>query len=100
MQFISKVDASTDIDRDWPEFVKAQKEADLQEIITENRLKPDETRRFVDNSFRDGSMKTVGTDIDQILPPMSRFGGGNRDVQKNNIIERLKSFFEKYFGLI
>ena len=100
MQFISKVDASTDIDRDWPEFVKAQKEADLEEIITENRLKPDETRRFVDNSFRDGSMKTVGTDIDQILPPMSRFGGGNRDVQKNNIIERLKSFFEKYFGLI
>ena len=100
MQFISKVDASSDIDRDWPEFVKAQKEADLQEIITENRLKPDETRRFVDNSFRDGSMKTVGTDIDQILPPMSRFGGGNRDVQKNNIIERLKSFFEKYFGLI
>lgn len=100
MQFISKVDASTDIDRDWPEFVKAQKEADLEEIIAENRLKPDETRRFVDNSFRDGSMKTVGTDIDQILPPMSRFGGGNRDVQKNNIIERLKSFFEKYFGLI
>lgn len=100
MQFISKVDASTDIDRDWPEFVKVQKEADLEEIIAENRLKPDETRRFVDNSFRDGSMKTVGTDIDQILPPMSRFGGGNRDVQKNNIIERLKSFFEKYFGLI
>ena len=100
MQFISKVDASSDIDRDWPEFVKAQKEADLKEIIAENRLKPDETRRFVDNSFRDGSMKTVGTDIDQILPPMSRFGGGNRDVQKNNIIERLKSFFEKYFGLI
>lgn len=100
MQFISKVDASSDIDRDWPEFVKAQKEADLEEIITENRLKPDETRRFVDNSFRDGSMKTVGTDIDQILPPMSRFDGGNRDVQKDNIIERLKSFFEKYFGLI
>ena len=100
MQFISKVDASSDIDRDWPEFVKAQKEADLKEIITENRLKPDETHRFVDNSFRDGSIKTVGTDIDQILPPMSRFGGGNRDVQKNNIIERLKSFFEKYFGLI
>ena len=100
MQFISRVDASTDIDRDWPEFVKEQKEADLNEIIIENRLKPDETRRFVDNSFRDGTMKMVGTDIDKILPPMSRFGGGNRDAQKNNIINRLKSFFEKYYGLI
>ena len=100
MQFISRVDASSDIDRDWPEFVKEQKEADLNEIIIENHLKPDETRRFVDNSFRDGTMKTVGTDIDKILPPMSRFGGGNRDAQKNNIICRLKSFFEKYSGLI
>ena len=100
MQFISKVDESSDIDRDWPEFVRVQKEADLEKIIIENRLKPDETRRFVDNSFRDGSMKTVGTDIDRILPAMSRFGGGNRDVQKGNIIGRLKTFFEKYFGLL
>lgn len=100
MQFISNVDASSDIDRDWPEFVKEQKEADLKEIITENRLKPDETKRFVDNSFRDGMMKTVGTDVDRILPPMSRFGGGNRDALKEKIIDRLKSFYEKYFGLV
>ena len=100
MQFISKVDESSDIDHDWLEFVRAQKEADLEEIIIENRLKPDETRRFVNNSFRDGLMKTVGTDIDRILPPMSRFGSGNRDVQKGNIIGRLKTFFEKYFGLL
>lgn len=100
MQFISKVDESSDIDHDWLEFVRAQKEVDLEEIIIENRLKPDETRRFVDNSFRDGLMKTVGTDIDRVLPPMSRFGSGNRDVQKGNIIGRLKTFFEKYFGLL
>ena len=99
MQFISKVDASSDIDQDWLEFVKTQKEAELNEIITKNRLKPDETRRFVSNSFRDGAMKTVGTDIDKILPPMSRFGGGNRDAQKSEIVERLKLYFEKYFGL-
>ena len=100
MEFISKVDASTDIDHDWPEFVRKQKETDLEEIITENRLKPEETRRFVDNSFRDGVMKTTGTDVDRILPPMSRFGGGNRDAQKERIVERLRSFYEKYFGLI
>ena len=99
MQFISKVDASSDIDQDWLEFVKTQKEAELNEIITKNRLKPDETRRFVSNSFRDGAMKTVGTDIDKILPPMSRFGGGNRDTQKNAIIECLTKYFEKYYGL-
>lgn len=100
MQFISKVDASSDIDRDWEAFVKEQKEEELKEIIAENRLKPEETRRFIDNAFRDGVIKTAGTDIDRILPPMSRFGSGNRDLQKKKVIERLKSFFEKYFGLI
>jgi len=62
-------------------------------------LKDEETRRFVENSFRDGTLKTTGTDIDKILPPASRFGGGNRTVKKQGIIAKLAAFFEKYFGV-
>ena len=43
-------------------------------------------------------MKTTGTDIDKILPPVSRFGGG-RAKKKQTVLEKLKAFFEKYFGL-
>lgn len=100
LMFIARVDESTDIDRDWIKFVKEQKETDLKKLIEENKLKPDETRKFLDNAFRDGVIKTTGTDIDKVLPPMSRFGGGNREQQKNSIIEKLKEFYEKYFGLI
>ena len=100
LMFIARVDESTDIDRDWIKFVKEQKEKDIKELIEENKLKPDETHKFLDNALRDGVIKTTGTDIDKILPPMSRFGGGNREQQKNSIIEKLKEFYEKYFGLI
>ncbi len=102
MQFISKVDESSDIDRDWLEFVKTQKETELRGIIIENRLKPDDTRRFLDNSFRDGMIKTSGTEVDSLMPPMSRFGSGGKDRtnRKESIIGVLKSFFEKYFGLV
>jgi type I restriction enzyme R subunit len=31
---------------------------------------------------------------------MSRFGGGNRQEKKKNVIEKLNVFFEKYFGVI
>jgi len=62
-------------------------------------LKPAETRIFLENSFREGEIKTVGTDIDRIMPPVSRFGGGNREQKKQGIIEKLKAFFEKYFGI-
>ena len=49
---------------------------------------------------RDGAIRTTGTDIDKILPAMSRFGGGNRQEKKKTVIEKLKAFFEKYFGVI
>ena len=33
------------------------------------------------------------------MPPVSRFGGGGRAQKKQGVIEKLKVFFEKYFGL-
>lgn len=44
-------------------------------------------------------MKTTGTEIDKLMPPVSRFGGGGRAKKKHGVIEKLKAFFEKYFGL-
>ena len=52
------------------------------------------------NAFRDGAMRTTGTDIDKILPAMSRFDGGNRQEKKKTVIEKLKAFFEKCFGVV
>lgn len=71
----------------------------MTEIITNEKLKAEETRRFVDNAFRDGALKTTGTEIDKLMPPVSRFGGGGRARKKQGVIEKLKAFFEKYFGL-
>ena len=98
--FIQTVNATTKVDQDWKKFVEEQKESDLANIISEEKLKQKETHRLINNSFRDGLLKTTGTDIDKIMPPVSRFGGGNREVKKQNIIDRLMGFFEKYFGLV
>ena len=88
------------MDEDWRKFVHEQKETDLEALISDEKLKADETKRFIDNSFRDGSLKTTGTDIDKIMPPVSRFGSGNRVAKKQGVIEKLMQFFEKYFGLV
>lgn len=97
--FISKINADTNVIDDWGKFVKEQKEIDLKKIINDENLNEEETRKFLDNAFRDGQVKTNGTDIEKILPPMRRFGGGNRAEKKENIIVKVKKFFEKYFGL-
>ncbi len=99
--FIATINTSTDVNADWQRFVREQREVDILALIQEERLKPEETRKFVENAFRDGVLKTTGTDVDRLLPPVSRFGGGgSRDKKKLAVIDKLKIFFEKYFGLV
>ena len=96
--FIAGINDVEDVVSEWNDYVAEQREKDLEQIIKEERLKPEETRKFLDATFRDGEVKTVGTDIDKIMPAMSRFGG-NREKKKLGIIEKIKAFFEKYFGI-
>lgn len=96
--FIAGINEVDDVLIEWREFVAKEKEKELAAIIAEESLKEAETRRFVDYSFRDGVIKTTGTDIDKILPPVSRFGGA-RENKKATVIERLLKFFEKFFGV-
>lgn len=97
--FIAGINEVDDVLAEWREFVAKEKENELNRIIEEEKLKPEETRKFVDNSFRDGELKTIGTDIDKLMPPVSRFGGGNRDAKKKGIIAKLTTFFERFFGI-
>ena len=99
--FIATINTSTDVNADWQRFVREHRETDIQTLFTEEKLKSEETRKFVENAFRDGVLKTTGTDVDRLMPPVSRFGGGgSRDKKKQTVIEKLKWFFEKYFGLV
>ena len=98
-EFIARINVDSDVYVDWKKFVVEQEENDLKSLIEEENLNDEETRKFLDNAFRDGQVKTTGTDIEKILPPMRRFGGGNRNERKQTIIEKIQKFFEKYLGI-
>lgn len=97
--FIAGINEVEDVMAEWHDYVVSRRQEDLENIIKEEKLKPEETRRFLENSFRDGEIKTAGTDIDKLLPPVSRFGGGKRAEKKQGVIDKIKAFFEKYFGI-
>lgn len=97
--FIAGVNNVDDIMTEWRSYVAEQKERALTTIIEEEKLKPEETRRFIENSLLAGEIKTTGTDIDKLMPPVSRFGGGNRAAKKQTVIEKFKAFFEEFFGI-
>lgn len=98
--FIAGVNDVDDVMTEWHDFVSAQREKELAQIIQEEKLREPETRKFLESAFRDGEIKTTGTDIDKLMPPVSRFGGGGaRTKKKQTVIEKLKAFFERFFGI-
>ena len=97
--FIAGINEVDDVMDEWHSYVAEEREKALQNIIDEENLKSAETRQFVEGAFRDGAVKTTGTDIDKILPAVSRFGGSNRKEKKETVIEKLKAFFERFWNI-
>lgn len=97
--FINSLNAHSDVDRDWREFADKSRAEELEKIIEEENLKPEKTRSFIKDAFRDGELKSTGTSFSNIMPPVPMFGKDNTLVKKKLLVfERLKMFFEKYLG--
>lgn len=97
--FISGINDVDDVMAEWSDYVNKNREEELLQIIDEEKLKGIETKKFIENAFRDGEIKTTGTEIDKLMPAVSRFGGGSRAAKKQTVIDKLKTFFEKYYGI-
>ncbi|PPL18642.1 type I restriction endonuclease subunit R [Microterricola pindariensis] len=98
--FVDSVSVDAAIDEEWQAFIAAQRAAELESIIEDERLRVDETRDFIEKAFRDGALRTTGTAIATVLPPVSRFSAeGGHGEKKQRVIEKLAAYFERFFGL-
>ena len=76
-RFIEQVNITTQVEDDWALFVAEQKEKDLLVIIENEKLKPEETRKFMDNSLRHGVLKPPALMITSCRPfPLQWRPGG------------------------
>ncbi|MCB1274319.1 MAG: type I restriction endonuclease subunit R, partial [Leucobacter sp.] len=98
--FVDSVSVTGEIEAEWRAYVAARREKELTEIISTENLRPEETERFMDAAFRDGQLRTTGTAITKVLPPLSRFAKDvNHAEKKQRVIRLLGDFFERFFGL-
>jgi type I restriction enzyme R subunit len=99
-QFIASLTPATHVDDDWRNFVSEKQKEELNKIITDEDLNPEETEKFVQNAFRDGFIQETGTAITKILPPLNPFAAGNQYATKKlAVIEKLKRFLERFLGI-
>ena len=100
LQFIESVTATSNVAEDWTKYITKKREADLMAIIQEERLDEERTRSLVELGLQTGSIQDSGTEIAAILPRVSLFSkSGERTNIRVRVVEKLKAFVEKYFGV-
>ena len=98
--FVDRVSAKGNVEDEWQRYIAERREAELVQIIEDESLRSEETRKFVDASFREGALRTTGTAITKVLPPVSRFSAqGGHGEKKQRVLAKLGMFFERFFGL-
>ena len=90
-------DKDSDVGEQWEAYIEREKKAELDAIINEERLKPQETAAFMQRAFMDGYVTETGTGIAQILPPSNPFLPESGE-KKQTVIERLKEYLQKFIG--
>jgi type I restriction enzyme, R subunit len=93
------VSVASDVKEDWRRFVEVRRDDELDQIIAAEGLDPEKTRAFVERAFRDGAIPTTGAAVTGILPPTSRFAADDSyGIKKQNVLDRLTAFFDRYFA--
>ena len=100
LAFIDSLDQNSNVYSDFESFMNSKKKEELDKIIQEENLSPEETYTFVKNSFEQGRVETNGTEVSSLLPPMNMFSKDNdRQIKKNRVIDKLLEFFDKFFSI-
>lgn len=91
--FVDFLSVDGSVQDEWQAYVQNQCESELEKIIASENLKREQTLGFVDLAFTDGVLRSTGTEVTKILPPMSRFSRErNYGEKKRRVIEKLTVF--------
>ena len=99
-RFYADLPKGRDVAEAWRDFVLEQKEAELAEIVAEEKLNEQAARHFVERAFQEGELPRHGTSITTVLPPMRRFGRDSDHAEKKErVLDALEGLFQRFRGL-
>lgn len=81
-------------------LVQREYDKSVDSVVTELNLKT-EARSFISKCVSEGRVITAGNALDDILPPMRRFGSGARHGEiREKSVEAIRKIVEEYCGLL
>lgn len=88
----------------WNEYIKGRHEKEFNDLVAQERLKPDAAAKAIARFERAGEVPTVGTEVIELLASRpSRFakpeGGASLEERKRSVIEAIQAFIDRFKGL-
>ncbi len=87
-----------DVGDEWEQYIEEEKKKQLDAIIQDENLKPQETANFMKRAFADGYVTETGTGIAKILPPVNPFLPESGE-KKQTVIDKLKAYLSRFLGI-
>ena len=82
---------------EWQNHIAQAMENELDAIIEDNRLRPEETRELMVEAFEAGGVPQEGVAVAKVLRPVSRFAKGNPHAeQRRRVTDLLTAFYERF----
>ena len=98
-RFIESMTATGDVYEEWKTYLNEQKKAEFEALVAEEHLKSDKALKFIEMAFTRGYVPEGGLELNNIIPPINPFDpNANRQGKVEHVLDRLKTFFTKYFG--
>ena len=103
VDFINKTDLDTIHDKpsileEFYQFAQKEQLQEAKNLIAENKLNADATKRYLMTSLKREYASENGTDLNAILPKMSPLNP-NYLTAKQNIFQKIANFVEKFKGI-
>lgn len=107
MEFMDKFDIKnfkdkSDILEGFYTFAKKKKNDEVEKLIKDEGLVDNSftnaAKKFINSAIKKGFVDENGTQIDEIMPVVSR-RGGQREIKKRNILEKIKNIVKVFVGI-
>lgn len=94
---LSELKNTDDILESFYGFARKEKENEIKCLVEEEKLK-ENSMRFIEKAIGKGYVEYAGDELDRIIPPTSRRGGG-REKKKESVLEKIRHIVEVFVGI-
>ena len=94
---LSKLEKNEDILEAFYTYAKIEKEKEIDKLIEEENLK-EKSKKFIEKSINKGHVIQGGTELDEVLPSVTRRGGA-REAKKQSVLSKLKEIVKVFVGI-